>query len=319
MPPPAGEQQPSSLPIGAIVGSTATGKTELAMAVAGGLAVEILVADSRQVYRGMDIGTAKPDAAAQAAVPHHLLDLAAPDQPFSVADWLVAARHAVTQVASRGRLPLLVGGSGLYVAALLDGYDLGAAPPSPAIRTELEAALAQDGLPALAARLADLDPLTAAATDLRNPRRVVRALERAQLLGGNAPRPRSLPWAGPVTQIGLRRPRAVLDRRIDARAAQLFSDGLLPEVQGLLDAGYGRDLPPMSGHGYAEAARFLVGEWSLDEAIAVTARRTRQYARRQETWFRRDGRIRWIDAGSASAAEPELVGRALSALGSSAG
>ena len=110
-----------------------------------------------------------------------------------------------------------------------------------------------------------------------------------------------------------------LDRRIDARAAQLFSDGLLPEVQGLLDAGYGRDLSPMTGHGYAEAARFLMGEWSLDQAIAVTARRTRQYARRQETWFRRDARICWLDAGNASAAEPELVGRALSALRLSAG
>ncbi len=319
MPPPAGDRPPPSPSIGAIVGSTATGKTELALAVAGTLAVEILVADSRQVYRGLDIGTAKPNTAARATVPHHLLDLAAPDQPFSVADWLAAARDAVEHVVTRGRLPLLVGGSGLYVAALLDGYDLGATPSPPDIRAQLEVSLVDDGLPALAARLVALDPVTAAVTDLRNPRRVVRALERAQVLGGAAPRPRSLPWPGVLVQIGLRRPRAVLDRRIDVRAAGLFAGGLLPEVQGLLDAGYGRELPPMTGHGYAEAARFLAGEWSLDEAIAVTARRTRQYARRQETWFRRDRRIQWLDAGSTSAADPDLVRRAVAALSVPAG
>ncbi|MDH4334189.1 MAG: tRNA (adenosine(37)-N6)-dimethylallyltransferase MiaA, partial [Chloroflexota bacterium] len=312
-------REPPSPPIGAIVGSTATGKTELALAVAETVAVEILVADSRQVYRGMDIGTAKPDAAARMAVPHHLLDLAAPDEPFSVADWLIAAGDAVSQVAGRGRLPLLVGGSGLYVAALLDGYDLGATPSPAAIRADLDTALVHHGLPALAARLVALDPVTAAATDLRNPRRVVRALERAQWSGGAAPRPQSLPWPGEMVQIGLHRPRVVLDDRIAKRAAALFAGGLLSEVRQLLDAGYGPDLPPMTGHGYAEAARFLVGEWSLDEAIAVTVRRTRQYARRQETWFRRDRRIQWFDAGSASAADPDLVRRAAAALGVAAG
>ncbi len=315
MAPPPGDRGATGPPIGAIVGSTATGKTELALAVGRALDVEILVADSRQVYRGMDIGTAKPDTPARAAVPHHLLDLAAPDQPFSVADWLAAAHDAVKQVLTRGRLPLVVGGSGLYVAALLDGYDLGATPSPPDIRAGLDAALAADGLPALAARLVAADPASAAITDLRNPRRVVRALERAELSGGVATRPRSRPWPGPVAQIGLRRPRAILDARISERAAVFFAGGLLAEVRQLLDAGYGPDLPPMTGHGYAEAARFLLGEWSLDEAVAVTVRRTRQYARRQETWFRRDPRIQWLDAGSARGNDPDLVRRAVVALG----
>lgn len=319
MPQHGSDRKRPSLPIGAIVGSTATGKTELALAVARTVAVEILVADSRQVYRGMDIGTAKPDAAARMAVPHHLIDLAAPDQPFSVADWLLAAQDAVRHVAARSRLPLLVGGSGLYVAALLDGYDLGATPSPPAIRSQLEVSLVRDGLPSLVARLATLDPVTAAATDLRNPRRVIRALERAQLSGGAATRPRSHPWPGPVAQIGLRRPREVLDDRIGRRGAELFAGGLLSEVKQLLDAGYRPNLPPMTGHGYAEAARFLAGEWSLDEAIAVTVRRTRQYARRQETWFRRDRRITWFDAGSVSAGDPDLVRRVVAALSALAG
>jgi tRNA dimethylallyltransferase len=294
-------------PLLGIVGPTASGKTDLALALARELPVEILVADSRQVYRGMDIGTAKPDAAARTAVPHHLLDLADPDQPVSVAQWVRAARAILPEIAARGRLPLVVGGTGLYVSALVDGHDYESQAWSPQIRARLTARLDAEGLDALAAELAALDPKGAEATDLRNPRRVVRALERA-LAGGSGAGPRATPYAGRVALVGISRPRDVLYRRIDERARRLFeADGLLEEVAALLAGGFGPELTPMTGHGYREAVHHLAGEWSIEEAIAVTARRTRQYAKRQLTWFRRDTRILWLQAGDRPADDPRLV------------
>ena len=241
--------------LAAIVGPTGSGKTDLSLALAGEIPLEILVADSRQVYRGMDIGTAKPDAKARATVPHHLLDLIDPGEPFSVAEWAAQARRAFAGVAGRGRLPLLVGGSGLYLAAVLDGYAFGP-PPSPAARALLRAELEQRGLEPLVQRLRAQDPATAAAIDLRNPRRVQRALERVTADGGGA----TAPPAGPVRLIGIERPTAVLNRRIDERAASLFANGLLEEVRGLLDAGHDPHRAPLTGHGYGEAARYLAGE-----------------------------------------------------------
>lgn len=295
-------------PLIGILGPTASGKSELALALAARLPVEILVADSRQVYRGMDIGTAKPDAAARAAVPHHLLDLADPDEPLTVADWLERARALLPEVAGRGRIPMIVGGTGLYVSALVDGHDYTSQPWSPELRARLSDELAADGLEPLAKRLSRLDPATAARTDLRNPRRVVRALERTEGGGGGAG-PSSQPYGGRMALVGVSRPREVLYRRIDDRARALFASGLLDEVRALLDAGYGRELRPMTGHGYDEAARHLAGEWSLEQAIEVTARRTRQYAKRQLTWFRRDARILWAPAADADADDPAFVGR----------
>ena len=292
-----------------VVGPTASGKTELAVALARDWPVEILAADSRQVYRGMDIGTAKPDAAVRAAIQHHLLDVADPDEPFSVAQWVERARALLPEIADRGRLPMLVGGTGLYIAALLDGHDYAAQPWSPKQRARLAEELAADGLPPLADRLRAIDPATAGHTDLRNPRRVLRALERAEA-GGGGLTPASRPYGGRVALIGVSRPREVLYRRIDERAARLFAGGLLDEVRALRAAGYGGELRPMTGHGYGEALRHLAGEWSLDEAIEATARRTRQYAKRQLTWFRRDPRIMWIAAGDRPADDAELVGRA---------
>ena len=267
------------------------------------LPVEILVADSRQVYRGMDVGTAKPDRAAQAAAPHHLLDLVDPDASFTLADWLEGARQLVPQIWARGRLPLVVGGTGLYVSALVDGYRLAAQPPSADLRRELAAEAEQVGLAPLAERLRQLDPATAARTDLRNPRRVLRALERAILAGGAAGEPAADPWPGHLALIGIDRPRNVLAARIDARAAALFAGGLLDEAARLQEAGYGPQLPPLTGHGYREAYRVLAGEWSVEQAVAETARRTRQYAKRQMTWFRRDRRIVWLAAGERPAEE----------------
>ena len=304
----------SAPPIFGIVGPTASGKTELAMAVAAQLPVEIVVADSRQVYRGMDIGTAKPDTAARVAVRHHLLDLVSPDEPFTVARWVTAARALLPEIAQRSRTALLVGGTGLYVSALLDGHDYGAQPWSPAIRARLAAELEAEGLAPLADRLVRREPALAARTDLRNPRRVLRALERVETGGGGAA-PRATPYAGRVALVGLARPRDGLYRRIDERAAWLFEDGgLLDEVRGLLDAGYGPDLTPMTGHGYREAMRHLSGEWTLEQAIEVTARRTRQYAKRQLSWFRRDPRITWLAAGEAPGDDPAALRRALELL-----
>jgi tRNA dimethylallyltransferase len=289
-------------PIGAILGPTASGKSELALAVAARLPVEILVADSRQVYRGMDIGTAKPGAAERAAVPHHLLDLVEPDMPFTVADWLARARPTVDEVWSRGRLPLLVGGTGLYISALIDGYQLGSQPPSPELRRSLAAELEAEGLTVLADRLGALDPPAAARTDLRNPRRVLRALERAIGARHATAAPAARPWRGPLALVGVERPRQVLDARIRERAAWMFANGLLDEARELRERGYGAELAPMTGHGYREALQVLSGGLSPQEAVQRTALHTRQYAKRQMTWFRRDARVGWLSAGDRPAA-----------------
>jgi len=204
---------------------------------------------------------------------------------------------------------MVVGGTGLYVAALLDGHDYAAQTWSPEVRARLADELEAGGLAPLAERLGRQDTGAAARIDLRNPRRVLRALERLEAGGGGVV-PRGQPFPGRVALIGLDRPRPVLHRRIDERAAWLFANGLLDEVRALLAAGYGPDLHPMSGHGYREAAAFLAGEWDLDRAIEVTALRTRQYAKRQLTWFRRDPRVTWIPAGDAPGDAPELVERA---------
>ena len=310
MAPPAARRARPSSPIAAIVGPTGSGKTGLALALAGRVPIEILVADSRQVIRGMEIGTARPDAAARAAVIHHLLDLADPGEPFTVADWVAAARGLMPGIAERGRLPLLVGGSGLYVDALLDGYAFDS-PPEPAQRARLAQELEAVGVGPLANRLKAHDPPAARRVDLRNPRRVIRALERSEAAGGGAAAPPATqPWPGRVARIGLSRPREVLYRRIDERAAWLFANGLLDEVRTLLEAGHDPRSAPLTGHGYGEAARHLAGEWSLAEAVAVTARRTRQYAKRQSTWFRRDRRIVWLSAGDLPSDDPGLVDEA---------
>jgi tRNA dimethylallyltransferase len=305
---------PASPPLLGIVGPTASGKTDLALAIARRLPVEILVADSRQVVRGMDVGTAKPDAVARRSVPHHLLDLVAPDEPFTVAQWVVRARSVVAEVAARGAIPMLVGGTGLYVAALVDGHDYAAQAWSPEVRAALAARLEADGLAPLVAELRERDPDRAGRIDVGNPRRVLRALERLVAGGGTIP-PRSTPYAGRVALVGIARPRDELYRRIDERARRMFADGgLLAEVRELVGAGHGPELRAMTGHGYHEAMAHLRGDRTLDEAIEGTARRTRQYAKRQLTWFRRDPRVTWIDAGRRPADDPTVVDLAELAL-----
>jgi tRNA dimethylallyltransferase len=318
--PASGRRPAPPPPLAAVVGPTASGKSALAMALAERLGAEILAADSRQVYRGMDIGTAKPSATDRRRVRHHLLDLVTPDQAFSVADWLGAARGALDELRAHGGLPLVVGGTGLYVTSLVDGHRYEAQPWSPDLRRRLLDALEAEGVAALAKRLLRLDPLVAERTDLRNPRRVVRALERAELAGGPAgDTVRAEAYPGRVVVLALARPRATLYERIDERAAAIFEAGLVDEVRRLLEAGYGPELPPLTGHGYREAARYLAGEWSLDEAVAVTARRTRQYAKRQLSWFGRDRRIVWLPAGQRPANDPALVDQGLRLIRSALG
>ncbi|MGQ0607321.1 MAG: tRNA (adenosine(37)-N6)-dimethylallyltransferase MiaA [Chloroflexota bacterium] len=296
-------------PIIGIVGPTASGKTDLALALARTWPVEILVADSRQVYRGMNIGTAKPAAAERAVARHHLLDLVDPDQPFTVAQWVERARALLPEVAERGRISMLVGGTGLYVAALLDGHDYASQPWSPDLRDRLAGELEAEGLDGLASRLGRLDPDVAGRTDLRNPRRVLRALERAEARGGGAT-VASRPYEGRVALLGVSWPRDVLYRRINERARRFFDAGLLDEVRGLMEAGYAPSLRAMTGHGYAEAVRHLAGEWSLERAVEETARRTRQSAKRQLTWFRRDPRVMWLAADDRAANDADVVARA---------
>lgn len=297
----------------AIVGPTATGKTALAVALARAIGGEIVGADSRQVYRRMDIGTAKPTPEERALVPHHLIDVVDPDEPFSLAQYVELASEALEDIWARGRQPLLVGGSGQYVWALLEGWTVPRLPPQRELRRSLEERAAQEGADALHQELARVDPRAAAGIDPRNVRRVIRALEVYQATG----RPISFwqekappPWHTLI--LGLTCPRDELYRRIDARVDAMIEAGLVDEVRGLLAMGYSRELPSMSGIGYREVCQYLASEpdpsASSRQALAITVARiktaTHRLARQQATWFRRDDpRIRWIDV---SAGEPLL-------------
>lgn len=254
----------------------------------------MLSADSRQVYRGMDLGTAKPTPAERARVPHHLVDLVEPSERYDVSRYQRDAAAALADVERRGALPLLVGGTGLYVRAVIDRLRLGDLPQDPSLRAQLEAAGARDGARALHDRLAALDPAAARRVHPNNLRRVIRYLE-VTLLGG----PISARWeAAPNREarlVGLLPPRDALDRAIDARVARMVDEGVLDETRLLLARGYDPRLPAFSGHGYPHWIAQLQGKLDLAEAIRRTQRDTRAYARRQLTWFRGDPRIRWFD------------------------
>jgi tRNA dimethylallyltransferase len=251
-------------------------------------------ADSRQVYRGMDIGTAKPTAAERARVPHHLIDVADPSERYDVFRYQRDARAALDDIAAQGRAAVVVGGTGLYVRALLDGLDLASIPTDPVLRARIEADAERDGAQALHRRLQDLDPDAAARVDWRNVRRVVRYVEAALLTGGL-----SASWrrhgAIPAMKIGLAPPRQTLIGAIETRVRRMVDAGVLGETRELLARLPDRSLPSFSGHGYIHWAKNLEGALTLDEAIALTVRDTRRYSRRQMTWFRRDGSIRWVD------------------------
>ena len=291
----------------AIVGPTATGKSALAVALARRFDGEVVNADSRQVYVGMDIGTAKPAPTERGGVPHHLFDVARPDEPFSLGRWLDLARQALDDIWSRGRLPLLVGGTGQYVWALLEGWTVPRVPPQPELRRWLEERARREGLDALYRELERRDPAAAAFVDRRNLRRVVRALEVMEATGRpySQQRQRCGPPV-PYLAIGLWLPRDELYRRIDRRVEEMVRRGLVDEVRGLLAAGCSPDLPSMSGIGYREVCQHLRGHLGLAEAIERIKLGTHRLVRHQQNWFRRsDPRIRWLRAD-----DPDLVERA---------
>jgi tRNA dimethylallyltransferase len=278
-----------------VVGPTAAGKSGLAVALAQALDGEVINADSMQVYRGMDIGTAKLTLAERQGVPHHLLDVWDVRQTANVADYQRLARAAIADITARGKRPILAGGSGLYVRAALD--DLTFPGTDPDVRGRLEAELDDLGAAALHTRLAAADPAAAAAILPSNGRRIVRALEVIELTG--RPFTATLPDYGasiPALQLGLRLPREELDRRIETRVDQMWAAGFEAEVRQLEQAGLREGRTASRALGYQQLLRHLTGEWTLDQARAETVRATRRFARRQESWFRRDPRISWLDA-----------------------
>lgn len=273
----------------AIVGPTASGKSALGLRVADRLGGEIVSADSRQVYRGMDIGTAKPTAEERARTPHHLVDVADPGERYDVFRFQRDARAALAAIHRRGRVAIVVGGTGLYVRALLDGLELASLPHDPTLRGQLEAL----DPATLHARLRELDPLAAARVDPRNVRRLVRYVEVATLAGGPVPRRRGPSL--PALRIGLRPTREALTQAIERRVRDMVAAGVLSEARALVERGVDPRLPSMSAHGYVHWVAHLRGEIDLETAILRTARDVRAYSRRQMTWFRRDPAIRWYD------------------------
>ena len=297
---PTGDTQSSVLSPQSLVvlgGPTAVGKTAAAIAVARRCGGEIVSADSRQLYRGMDIGTAKPTPEERAAAPHHLIDILDPDEDFSLARYVALARAAIGAILARGRVPILAGGTPLYLNAVTEGWRVPVAPPDPALRAALEAEAAREGLAMLEARLAAVDPV-AAARAAGNLRRVVRALEvylttgtpMSALEGKEPPPYRLVPFI-------LTLDRAALHARIDARVERMVAAGLVDEVRALLARGYDPALPALSGIGYAEIVAHLRGETTLPEATARIKINTHRYVRHQETWFRRNRAATRLDVG----------------------
>jgi len=299
---------PGATRVIAIVGPTAAGKSALSLELAAELGGEVINADSMQLYRGMDIGTAKLTGAERRGILHHLLDIWDVTQPASVAEYQRLARSAIDDVAGRGRVPLLVGGSGLYIRAALENFEF---PGTDAgLRAELEARLAASGPAALYAELKDADPAAAAKILPTNGRRIVRALEVIELTG--EPFTAALPDPTPVydtVQIGVDVETPVLDQRVADRVQHMWDAGFVAEVTGLLPAGLAGALTASRALGYQQVLAFLAGECSEETAKSDTVLGTRRFVRRQRKWFRRDRRIVWLDGAAG-----DLVPTALNAI-----
>lgn len=285
-----------------VCGPTAAGKTAASLVLADRIGGEIVAADSRTIYRGMDIGTAKPTPAQRARIPHHCLDLAEPDQVITLATYRRAAVGAIEDIRERGKAPLLVGGTGLYIRAVVDGFTIPAVPPDPALRARLESEEKQ-APGSLHARLRRVDPLAAGRIHPRNVRRLTRALEVFEHTG----RPISTlqqrsDALGEAVQVALTMDRATLYRRIDERVDEQLRAGLVDEVRGLLERRYDPALPSMLGLGYKEIVAYLQGRTDLEEAIRQLRRNTRRFAKRQYTWFRGDPRVHWLSVDGLTSA-----------------
>lgn len=295
----------------AVVGATATGKTALAMELARRCNGEIINADSRQIYRGMDIGTAKPTLAEQALAPHWLLDIAAPDDAFTLATFLDLGRAALADIWGRGKLPILAGGTGQYIWALVEAWRVPRVPPDAALRAELEAWASRDGVGVLLEELRRIDPVSAETIDVRNSRRLIRAIEVTRATGRpfSESREKDVPDFE-ATVIGLSLDREALYARIDSRVDAMLAAGLVDEVRGLNAAGYDCELPSMASIGYREICGHLHGELTLEAATERIKTQTHRLARMQNTWFGADDeRIAWIPADA-----PDLMERALTAV-----
>lgn len=303
-----------------LAGPTAVGKTQVATALARRLPAEIVGADSRTLYRGMDIATAKPSPADRAAVPHHLLDVASPDQVVTLAEYQRLAAAVLAEIRARGRLPVLVGGAGLYIRAVVDRLEIPPVAPDWDLRDRLEHEEQTGGPGTLHRRLQEVDSLAASRIHPRNVRRIIRALEVHARTGtpisvlqrrgaeGRATPPED---AGPVLMTALTLDRTRLYERIDRRIEAQIAEGLVEEVRGLLRCGYPRTLPALQGLGYAEMLAYLDGTVPFEEAVARLRRNTRRYAKRQLTWFRADPRYAWLDVDDDS---PEVVAARIHAM-----
>nr|WP_228255330.1 tRNA (adenosine(37)-N6)-dimethylallyltransferase MiaA [Ornithinimicrobium avium] len=292
----------------AVVGPTATGKSDLGVELAVQLGGEVVNADASQLYRGMDVGTAKLTGAERHGIPHHQLDVLDVRQEASVAAYQGAARADLAAIRERGAVPVVVGGSGLYVRALLDRLEI--PPTDPDVRARLEARLEAEGVESLGSELAARDPEAAARIERRNGRRIVRALEVIELTG--RPFSATMPTrehVEPTVTIGLRADREVLDERIAARASAMWGAGLVGEVRGLVEAGLREGRTASRAVGYAQVLRQLDGELTEEAAVAETVMATRRLARRQERWFGRDPRVVWLEHDA-----PDLLGQALAAV-----
>jgi tRNA dimethylallyltransferase len=286
-----------SRPLLVIVGPTAVGKTTLSLRVAQDWGGEIISADSRQIYRGLDIGTAKVSPAEQSLIPHHMLDVVDPDQVLTLAEFQETTFGLINEIQQRGRLPLVVGGTGQWIWAVVEGWGIPKVPPDFALRAEFEAEAEAIGPDAFHAKLAAVDALAAQKLDPRNVRRVIRALEVYQKTGRPiSEHQRKKPPPYQIEIIGLTRPREALYKRIDARIETMITAGLVAEVENLVAAGYSWKLPAMSGLGYRQIGQYLRGEVSLAEAVTLIKKETRRFVRQQYHWFRLDDpRIHWFD------------------------
>ena len=295
-----------------VTGPTATGKTALGVALAGLLDGEVVGADSMQIYRGMDIGTAKPTAAEMGGIPHHMIDVADPSESFSAARWAAMAAACVDDILARGRVPIVVGGTGLYLDALLRRTEFADAPGDGVLRSQLEAEYDALGGEAFRRKLAEVDPARAEKLAPADKKRLVRAMEVYRLTGetitAHDERSRRLPPRYTSMKLALDFvSRERLYARIDRRAAQMFESGLADEVRGLLAVGLDGRCTAMQAIGYKETAAYLRGETTLSEAIEHVQRESRRYAKRQLTWLRRDESVRWLrweNAPDMNAARP---------------
>lgn len=288
-----------------LVGPTASGKTEVSLPLGERIGAEIVSADSRQVYRRMDIGTAKPTLAERARVPHHFIDILDPDEDYSAGEFGIRGREEIAKILSREHVPLVVGGSGLYVRSLIDGFFDGP-PADPEVRSMIEQRLAAGGVEVLMEELRRVDPVFAARVDPTKPRRMIRALEVYHVTGEpisqlHAELKVEIPFRSRVFGLAWSKPE--LHRRIGQRCTMMLEEGLLDEVEELVRMGYGPEVNALNTVGYAEAFAYRAGQITRAEMVELFCRNTRRYAKRQMTWFRKDERVEWVEMAEGRGAE----------------